>query len=118
TIIKYVILVLFTSQVAFGINGTALALAVTAILTTLLHYGSLKKLIGYDFGLVNMIKMLCLVCLTYFFGKGLMSLLPNYQVYFSSLSLIIALLCVIYLIFVFGLKIITFEELKPLFKKR
>lgn len=118
TIAKYVILVMFTSQARFGIFGTVLALAVTAILTTFLHYGSLKKLISYQFGLTNMIKMICLIGLTYLTGIGLIYWIPSYQTNQASFFLLIAILSTLYLIYVFLLKIISYDELKPLFRKR
>lgn len=118
TIVKYVILVMLTSQVQFGIFGTVLALAVTAILTTLLHYSSLKKLIGYQFGFINMIKMICLIGLTYVTGKGLIHWIPSYQTSQAGLLLLIAILSALYLGYVFLLKIISFEELRPLLRKR
>ena len=118
TIVKYVILIIFTSQVKFGLYGTVLALAVTAILTTLLHYTSLKKLIDYHFGLINLVKMICLFTMTYLTGKGLVLLIPNDQANPLNLLTLIIILTAIYLGYVFLLKIISFEELKPLFRKR
>ena len=118
TIVKYIVLVGFTSQASLGIFGTALALAVTAIFTTLLHYFSLKKLINYHFGLLNLIKIICLLTMTYLTGKGLIYLVPSYQTNLIHLLLLIAILMIIYLGYVFFLKIISFSELRPLFRKR
>src|SRR5699024_2219376 len=118
TIVKYTILVMLTSQVQFGIFGTVLALAVTAILTTLLHYSSLKKLIDYQFGLTNVIKMICLIGLTYVTGKCLIHWIPSYLTNQASFFMLIAILSTLYLGYVFLLKIISFEELRPLLRKR
>lgn len=118
TLVKYIVLVMLTSRASLGIFGTALALAVTAILTTFLHYSSLKKLIGYQLDFLTILKMICLLIITFLTGKGLIYWLPNYQTNLTHLSIILLILVSLYLCYLFLLKIITFSELKPLFRKR
>ena len=118
TLVKYVVLVSLTSQSSLGIFGTVIALAVTAIFTTLMHYYSLKKVIGYQLKWIDQAKMICLIGMTYLTGKILIDWIPHDQTNLIHLLLLLIFLTILYFFYVFLLKVMTFSELKPLLRKR
>lgn len=118
TFVKYTILVVLTSQPSLGIFGTVLALAVTSILTTCLHYSSLRKLIHYRLNFLTIWKMIGLLSITYLTAKGLIRWIPSYQTNLGHLLILLTILSCLYLCYLFILRIITLSELKPLFRKR
>lgn len=118
TVVKFALLIYLTSSDVLGIFGTAIAMAVTFILTTLLHYASLNKLIGFKLKFHTILKMIGLLLATYITGRGLILWIPHYESNQMHFLLLLAILVTCYIIYLFLFKMITFDELKPIFKKR
>ncbi|SHF66084.1 stage V sporulation protein B [Ornithinibacillus halophilus] len=114
TIVKLSALFVLASNEKFGIMGVAIAMSVGVILVTILHLGSLRKLINFYIPIKDIIKMILLILFTW----GIGSLLKNIYAFFDPNLIIFFLtliaLCAFYVFFLFILSFITKEELKQI----
>ncbi|WP_067837282.1 stage V sporulation protein B [Amphibacillus sediminis] len=118
TVVEYILLIALATQPSLAIFGVAIALSVGTVLTSFLHYFSLKKTIKFSLKWMDIGRMVILVLVTWILGQQLQSFFPNYQSNPISFLFLLALLLIIYLILVFTFKIITFDELKPLIRQK
>jgi stage V sporulation protein B len=118
--IKLSALFILASLPQFGITGVALAILISVVLVTLLHFAVLVKYISFRLKLIDIIKMICLLVLTYFTGKFLYMALPGANNSIFALLFILIILVLVYLIFLYIFRFISKEEIDQLlfFKKR
>ncbi|MFD2046195.1 stage V sporulation protein B [Ornithinibacillus salinisoli] len=111
---KLTLLCLLASNEQFGMMGVAMSMSVGVILVTLLHLGTLQKLIQFSIPMKDIIKMVLLLLLTWMVGSFLKNIYMTLDSnIFIFLVLLIALV-IIYIFFLFILKFITKEELKQI----
>ncbi|MGM0942032.1 MAG: stage V sporulation protein B [Bacillota bacterium] len=111
---KFIALFFLASNPSFGIMGVAIAIALSVVLITLLHLGSLYKAIGFGIPWKDIVKMIALLVMTWGVGQIIKSIYENINpgiIIFISLLL---LLTGIYVLFLFLLRFITKEELKQI----
>ncbi|EQB35850.1 stage V sporulation protein B [Virgibacillus sp. CM-4] len=113
-ICKFVALFMLASNPNFGIMGVAISMALSVVLITLLHLGSLYKAIGFGIPLKDITKMILLLTMTWGVGRFIKGIYDNLQPgILVFISLLIGLMF-IYILFLFLLRFITREELKQL----
>lgn len=119
TVIKFTILIVLTSNSAFGIMGAAIALTVGVVLGTLLHYASLRRVIKFKLTLVDMLKMIGLLLLTWLAGYQLQQFFPNYNESVTVFFILLFILMLIYVLLLLLFRFITKDELEQIpFLKR
>lgn len=119
TVVKFAVLIFFTSNSTFGIMGAAIGLTVGVVLGTMLHYATLHRVISFRIKFSDMVKMTTLIVITWLTGKFLQQLFPDYGESFLIFIIILLLLLAIYIFLLFTLKFITKEELEqiPILKR-
>ncbi|SDB96569.1 stage V sporulation protein B [Pelagirhabdus alkalitolerans] len=116
TCVKYVVLIILASQPTMGIAGVSIAICLSATLTTVLHYASIKKLTQFKLKFSYIVKMILTVVfifsLTSFLNQSL-SLIVS-----PILSTIITVLfsSSVYLILLLSFRIMSFQELTMLYR--
>lgn len=68
SIIKTLVIFILGSQPAFGIMGAALGYAVSCLLTTVLHFATVVKSVGYSFKMGPVIKIIFIMGITFIAG--------------------------------------------------
>ncbi|MFZ3576429.1 stage V sporulation protein B [Virgibacillus sp. DJP39] len=118
-IIKFIALFMLASSPRFGITGVALAMIVGVVLVTLLHLASLQKAIKFSIPFIDIVKMVSLLTLTWWFGHILRDIYTSIDSNLFSLAGIFLVLILIYIALLFILRFVTKEELKqiPIFAK-
>ena len=114
SIVKFSVLILLASNIKFGIMGVAIAISTSVVLITFLHLATLYKAINFTIPKIDIVKMFTLLCVTYFFGFILKSIIFNNVHELVSLFLTLLVLSIIYLVLLFALRFITEEELKQI----
>ncbi|MRG88252.1 stage V sporulation protein B [Salinibacillus xinjiangensis] len=119
SIVKLATLLILASQPQFGIAGVVLAIIVGVVLVTFLHFSVLVKYIQFRLPLVDILKMISLLLVTYYVGHKLYEFFPQAEEQLISLLIIFVLLTGIYIILLFMFRFITKEELNqlPFFNK-
>ncbi|WP_077621390.1 stage V sporulation protein B [Sediminibacillus massiliensis] len=118
--VKFIVMLIFATNPDFGIMGVAIGMVVGVVLGTLLHLGTLMKVISFRIPIQEIIKMAGLFIITLLGGSQLRYLFAGYE---TNLPVFLALLLVLtigYIFLLFQFKFLTKEELKqlPFFKKR
>ncbi len=115
--VKFIVLIVLTSNPMFGIYGAAIAMCVGVVIGTILHLFALFRTIRFRIPLVMLFKMIVLVGLTSWLG-WLLSHLFSFQLHQMVTFFVIAviLLC-FYILLLFNLKFISLEEIRQLRKK-
>ncbi|WP_117154570.1 stage V sporulation protein B [Paraliobacillus quinghaiensis] len=112
--VKFVVLIVLTSNSQFGIMGAAIALSVGVVLGTSLHLATLNNVIKFSIPKSDILKMIALLGLTWFVANVFRQLFTGYDTVLSILILVILLTSVAYVFLLFLLKFITKEELVQL----
>lgn len=116
TTIKFLVLIVLTTNPEFGIYGAAIAMCVGVMIGTILHLLSLRRKIKFSIPFSMIIKMILLLGCTFWAGfliKKLVILpVPDALLFVGH----ILLLFVVYIIFLFSFQFISKAELKQ-FKK-
>lgn len=111
--IKLVILYLLASNPNFKMMGVAIAMCTSVILVTLLHLYALRKTIAFSIPIIDTLKMLGLLILTFLSGK----LLSQWFVHDDGilmLGITLFILTIVYVLYLFGFRFISRDELKQL----
>lgn len=111
--VKLVVLYALASNPNFKMMGVAIALCTSVILVTLLHLYALRKTISFSIPLLDTVKMVGLLGLTFLTGKLFSNIFSNYENILTLLASLVAL-TIVYIVFLFGFRFITREELKQL----
>ncbi|MFC4404007.1 stage V sporulation protein B [Gracilibacillus xinjiangensis] len=117
TVIKFIVLILLTTNPEVGIYGAAIAMCVGVIIGTIFHLVTLFRHIQFVIPFSMIAKMIALIGLTFWLGWLLIRLFPfsiNQFIPFV-LTLIVLFLC--YILFLFSLQFISKDELKQLRRK-
>lgn len=114
SISKLMLLFILASNPNFGMMGVAIAMCVGVVLVTLLHIATLRKTIHFSIPIKDISKMILLLLLTTFVGTVLRKFYLNIEGNIFIFSFILALLTIIYTIFLFLLRFITKDELKQI----
>ncbi|API90648.1 stage V sporulation protein B [Virgibacillus pantothenticus] len=111
---KLTVLFLLASNPSFGIMGVALAISLSVVLITLLHLGALYKAIKFSIPVLDILKMISLLLMTWGVGELLKNIYDNMHGGLLLLIGILGVFCCIYVLFLFLLRFITKEELKQI----
>ncbi|MUK86998.1 stage V sporulation protein B [Ornithinibacillus sp. L9] len=111
---KLTLLFLLASNANFGMMGVAIAMSVGVILVTLLHLGTLQKLIQFYIPIKDITKMIVLLFLTWIVGTFLKNIYLSMNANILMFLIILIILLIIYIFFLLILKFITKEELKQI----
>lgn len=111
---KLTLLFLLASNKGFGMMGVAIAMSVGVILVTLLHLGTLQKLIQFYIPLKDIAKMIVLLIMTWIVGNFLKNIYLSMNSSIIIFLIVLVILSLIYILFLFALKFITKEELKQI----
>lgn len=108
--VKLSVIFLLASNQEFGMKGVALGISTGVVLTTLLHYATLKRRIDFKMDKVDVVKIASLILLMTFLGRFF------YQLYLARETIAVFLfslviMSLLYLVLIFLLKIIKKEEL-------
>ncbi|WP_066194358.1 stage V sporulation protein B [Gracilibacillus timonensis] len=117
TIIKFVVLIGLTTNPEIGIYGAAIAMCAGVIIGTMLHLITLHRAIRFHIPAIMIVKMLALIVLTFWLGELLVRILSFDLTNLASFAAILLLLFACYIIFLFCLQFIRWDELKPLWKR-
>lgn len=111
-ICKLIILFLLASNPNFGIMGVAISMSVGVVLVTMLHLGTLKKLIQFYIPFMDILKMSSLIIITTAVGYVLRDHFDQMNTNIFQFMFVLVLLTIAYVIQLFLLKLITKEELR------
>ena len=120
SIVKLATLFLLASRPEFGITGVVLAIIVGVVLVTFLHSAVLAKHIQFRLPLMDILKMISLLVLTYVAGIVLHGAIPQSEKSLIPLLTVCLLLLLVYIVLLFLFRFITKEEIRqlPFFKNR
>ncbi|MFD1850170.1 stage V sporulation protein B [Oceanobacillus bengalensis] len=113
-VVKFVVLFLLASNPDFGIMGVAIGMSVSVVLITLLHLITLQKAIQYTIPFIDISKMIILILLTFGVGSFFKNIYTGMEQNLFIFLFILILICAVYIIFLFGLRFITKDELKQI----
>ncbi len=109
--VKTAVILLLASRPEFGIYGVAIALIVGFVLTTLLHFATITKSIGFSIYVKDYAKMLAVIFISGYAGVFLANLS-----WIDSLVLMVAadtiIISLLYLILLFVFKLIKKEDIR------
>ncbi|QDP40718.1 stage V sporulation protein B [Radiobacillus deserti] len=109
--VKFAVMVVLATNPDFGIMGVAISLVVGVVLVSLLHLFTLIKVISYKFPLLDIVKMVTLLGLTFWAGTLLTNMFPGYETNLLTFIFVLVVLSGIYIVFLFLLRFITKDEL-------
>ena len=113
-IFKLTILFLLASNPNFGMMGVAIAMCFGVILVTLLHLGTLKKMVNFSLPFRDIFKMGLRISITAIVGYYLKQLFLKTGGHFVAFCFTIAALVLCYVVCLFLLKFITRDEFKQI----
>lgn len=113
-LMKLLIIFVLAQQPAFGMMGVAIAISTSIILVTSLHFGVLNKKIRMRIPVVDLLKMIVLLVVSFASGFFIKNVL--FQASMSYFSVALALICLlfVYTVLLFLLRFITKEELRSI----
>ncbi|UOQ86126.1 stage V sporulation protein B [Gracilibacillus salinarum] len=118
TIIKFIILIVLTTNPQIGIYGAAIAMSVGVIIGTVFHLITLFRAIKFYIPMKMILKMIALIGLTFWMGQLLIQLFDFQIEHTLRFLFIVILLFIGYLIFLFCLQFINKDELQQLRKNK
>ncbi|HLR42235.1 MAG TPA: stage V sporulation protein B [Pseudogracilibacillus sp.] len=114
SLVKFAVLILFTSQPQFGIYGVVIAINVYVLLVTLLHGALLYKKTNYLISFYQVCKMVLLVFIPFVCSYFLKIFFAPQLTTLIFFIVVIAIICVIYVLTMLILRFITKEEWQQL----
>ncbi|WP_181350548.1 stage V sporulation protein B [Thalassobacillus sp. CUG 92003] len=119
SIVKFVVLIGLASQPQFGIQGVAIAMITGVLVVTFLHIVSLMRHADFQVPWMVLFKTGLLMVILSFTATRMKHLTFLDASTLSQFLPILFILAILYIMLLFILKLITFEELKQLpFKKK
>ncbi|WP_117169128.1 stage V sporulation protein B [Paraliobacillus sediminis] len=109
--VKFVILIMLTTNPAFGIMGAAIAMTVGVVLGTFLHLATLYKVIQFSIPKADLFKMFALLGLTWLTATIFKQVFTGYETTLLPLLFILFSIMVVYIGLLFLLRFITKDEL-------
>ncbi|MBP1914896.1 stage V sporulation protein B [Lederbergia galactosidilyticus] len=119
SVLKILVIFVFASQPAFGINGVALGMAAGTVLVTLLHFATVLKKIQFTVYLGMYTKFILATLLSGISGFLYHRYVLEHHPTLLFLAIGVLLISCIYLIFITGFKLLTKSDLirLPLFNR-
>lgn len=111
SVLKILVIFVFASQPAFGINGVALGMAAGTMLVTLLHFATVLKKIQFTVYIGMYAKFILVTLLSGISGIFYLRYVFDYYPTLLFLTIGIVLVSCIYLIFIFAFKLLTKGDL-------
>lgn len=112
SVVKFIVLFFLASNEDIGIMGVVIAISTSIVLITFLHLSVLYKQINFSLRVVDVIKMILLLGITYGVGKILQALFLSLFDELLAFIFVIFILIIVYILLIILLNFITKEELK------
>lgn len=112
--VKTAAIFILASRPELGIMGAALAIVIGFLLVTLLHFATLVKTISFTLHVRDFVKIIVSMVISGTAGAMVWNSLSDTYLLLWQTIISIILTSVLYVILVFGLKLIHYDELKKL----